>query len=88
MDTQLRSLLYYLSVGDLQDVKTTLDCVRCAVKDIQGSTKSSLKKVMLRNAADTQKIATLQQHASHLSMEKSDLQVKVNGIKVQLEAKC
>lgn len=80
MDTQIRASLYSYSVGDTKDIKNTLESMRHALKDFQSQAHSSLKMARLRNASDNQKIASLQQQSSNLSMENKTLQHKVQSL--------
>ena len=79
VDTQLRATLYSQSIGDGPDVQKTLQAMQRAVKEFTKQSVQLGKDAMLKNNAQTQKIAFLQQHINYLLTEKADLSLqKIN----------
>jgi len=83
VDTQLRATLYSQSIGDGPDVQKTLQAMQRAVKEFTKQSVQLGKDAMLKNNAQTQKIAFLQQHINYLLTEKADLSLQ----KINLERK-
>jgi cell division protein FtsB len=84
MDTQMRASLYSISVNDTVDVNSTIVSMRRTLQDFHKRMVVSLKDVLLRNSANSQKISVMQQHIAHLTREKNDLNQKVNKLEENL----